>query len=276
MSGVLINQSDLKLNSSFNISFNRNKILSLGNDVDGNPIPQLISYGGYATQEDPKFLLKVGEPIGEFRGLVYEGLWQTASGSYKPGDPKYKDQNGDGNITGEDMVDLGSPQPKFTWGWNTTLEYKGFDLSLYVTSVQGNKVWNMTHWLTIAAGADVKYPVGIEALNYWTPTNTNTNVASLSSTQTTWAQSSQFLEDGSFIRLSNVTLGYTFPQKILHHKLKNARIYVSGQNLFIITKYSGIDPELSSTPGYTDISQGIDNGAYPSTRTIIFGIKVGF
>lgn len=276
LSGVLINQSDLKLNSSFNISFNRNKILSLGNDVDGNPIPQLISYGGYATQEDPKFLLKVGEPIGEFRGLVYEGLWQTASGSYKPGDPKYKDQNGDGNITGEDMVDLGSPQPKFTWGWNTTLEYKGFDLSLYVTSVQGNKVWNMTHWLTIAAGADVKYPVGIEALNYWTPTNTNTNVASLSSTQTTWAQSSQFLEDGSFIRLSNVTLGYTFPQKILHHKLKNARIYVSGQNLFIITKYSGIDPELSSTPGYTDISQGIDNGAYPSTRTIIFGIKVGF
>jgi TonB-linked SusC/RagA family outer membrane protein len=276
LSGVLIDQSDLKLNSSFNISFNRNKILNLGNDVEGNPIPQMISYGGYDTQQEPKFLLKVGEPIGEFRGLVYEGLWQTASGSFKPGDPKYKDQNADDNITGADMVDLGSSQPKFTWGWNTTLEYKGFDLSLYVTGVQGNKVWNMTHWLTIARGADVKNPVGIEALNYWTPTNTNTNVASLTSNQTTWSQSTQFLEDGSFIRLSNVTLGYTFPKKILNHKLGEARIYVSGQNLLLITKYSGIDPALSATPGNTDISQGIDNGTYPSTRTITFGIKVGF
>lgn len=276
ISGVLIDKSDLKLNTSLNMSFNRNKILSLGDKTE------IFSHGGWSTNTDPWFILKVGKPLGEFRGLVSQGLWQTNEAAEaalygkKPGDSKYMDVDGNHSIGGEDMVDLGSSQPDFIWGWNTSLEYKNFDLTLYVNGVQGNKVWNMNHWFLIAAGSDVKYPLGLETLNHWTPTNTNTTIAAYSATAGTLGQTSQFLEDGSFIRLSNVTLGYTFPKRIIGNKFSDARIYVSGQNLLLITKYSGTDPEITVTPGWTDISQGIDFGAYPATRTITVGIKVAF
>jgi hypothetical protein len=156
------------------------------------------------------------------------------------------------------------------------LEYKSFDLSVYINGVQGNDVWNYTRNLMIGMGADVKNPTSVLILDRWTPTHTNTTIPAFSATNVTYDQSSQYVENGSFIRLNNITLGYTFPKSIIQNKLSNARIYVSGQNLLVITKYSGLDPELSSTPGWTDISQGIDNGTYPATRTITFGLKVDF
>ncbi len=278
LSGVIIDNSTLKLNTSFNISVNKNKILDLGAETE------IFTDGGYSgsSYSAPPFILKVGQPLGQFRGLKFDGLWQvneaTAAAEYGlvPGDTKYVDVDNNKSYGGEDMMNIGSAQPDFIWGWNTTLEYKNFDLSVYVNGVQGNDVWNQTKWLTIGMGTDVENPTSVDILNRWTPSNTNTTVAGFSATNTTYAQSSQFVEDGSFIRLNNVTLGYTFPKSFLNNRLKDARIYASGQNLLVITNYSGIDPELSSTPNYSDVAQGIDNGTYPATRTITFGVKVAF
>lgn len=278
LSGVVIDHSDFKLNTSFNISFNRNKILDLGEETE------IFTDGGYsgASYSAPPFILKVGEPLGQFRGFIFDGLWQTNEAAQAaeygkvPGDSKYIDVDGNKSYGGEDMTKIGSAQPDFVWGWNTSLEYRNFDLSIYINGVQGNDVWNQTRWLMIGRGADIKNPTSVDILDRWTPTHTNTTVAGFSTSNTTYAQSSQFVEDGSFIRLNNVTLGYTFPKHILSNKFKDARIYMSAQNLLVITKYSGLDPELTSTPNWSDIAQGIDNGTYPATRTITFGLKVAF
>ncbi len=278
LSGVVVDNSKLKLNTSFNFSMNRNKILDLGDDEE------IFTDGGYTANSyaAPPFILKVGESLGQFRGYRFDGLWQeneadqAAEYGLVPGDSKYWDKNSNKSYDGEDMTNIGSAQPDFIWGWNTSLQYGDFDLSIYVNGVRGNDVWNQTRWLMIGMGTDVANPTSVDILDRWTPDNTETNVAGFSESNTTYAQSSLFVEDGSFIRLNNVTLGYTFPKSVLYKKLSNARIYVSAQNLFVITNYSGIDPELTSTPTWSDTAQGIDNGTYPSTRTFTFGVKVGF
>ncbi len=277
LTGVLVDDAKFKLSTSYNMSFNRNKILDLGAEEE------IFTDGGYSVSSysAPPFILKVGEPLGQFRGYKFLGLWQeneavqAAEYGLVPGDSKYLDLNDNKNYDGEDMVNIGSSQPDFIWGWNTNLSYGNFDLSVFVNGVHGNQVWNQTRWLTIGMGTDVESPTSVDILNRWTPANTNTTVPGFSATNTTYAQSSQFVEDGSFIRLNNVTLGYTFPERILNNKLSDVRMYVSAQNLFVITNYSGIDPELTSTPSWSDTAQGIDNGTYPSTRTFTFGIKVG-
>ncbi len=278
LSGVIMNRSDFRLSSNVNFSINRNKILDLGENKE------IFTDGGYsgASYAAPPFILKVGEPLGQFRGLVSLGLWKSneaaeaAEYGKVPGDSKYLDIDGNKSYGGEDMVNIGSAQPDFIWGWNTDFGYKNFDLTININGVHGNQVWNQTRWLMISMGADIKNPTSVEILNRWTPSHENTDVPGFSSSNTTYAQSSQFIEDGSFIRLSNVTLGYSFPQSILHNVLKEARIYVSAQNLFVITKYSGLDPQLTSTPIWSDVAQGIDNGTYPATRIFTFGLKVGF
>lgn len=279
LAGVIADRAKLKLNTSINLSANRNKILDLGGETE------IFTDGGYTsnTYAAPPFILKVGEPIGQFRGLVFDGLWQqheaAAAAEYGlvPGDSKYIDVDNNKSYGGEDMMHIGSSQPDFVWGWNTNLQYGNFDLSIFVNGVQGNHVWNQTRWLIIGMGTDVESPTSTDILNRWTPENTNTTVAGFSETNTTYAQSSLFVENGSFIRLNNITLGYTFPQNgLIKNKLRNARLYVSAQNLFVITKYSGIDPELSSTPNWSDVAQGIDNGTYPATRTFTLGLKIGF
>lgn len=278
LSGVVADKGDFKVNTSFNISFNRNKVLNLGDETE------IFTNGGYsgASYQAPPFILKVGEPLGQFRGYVFQGLWQTSEAAKAaeygkvPGDAKYLDVDGNKSYGGEDMKKIGSAQPDFTWGWNTTVEYKNFDLSIYVNGVQGNDVWNYTRNLMIGMGADVKNPTSVLVLDRWTPTHQNTTIPGFSKSNVTYDQSSQYVEDGSFIRLNNVTLGYTFPKGLIQNKLRDARVYVSAQNLLVITKYSGLDPELSSTPGWSDIAQGIDNGTYPATRTVTFGLKVAF
>ncbi|MGV8095373.1 MAG: TonB-dependent receptor [Mangrovibacterium sp.] len=284
ISAVILDKTDWKINSSLNFSLNRNKVLELG-DTD-----ELFVN---SPAGNSSFYLKEGEPLGQFRGYVSQGLWQeneiteAAKFGKKPGDSKYldipyKDGSvdyvngvGDYNISGEDMMLIGCAQPDFIWGWNTNIQYKNFDLTLYVNGIQGADVWDQTRCLTITSGGDVKNPVGKEVLNYWTPQNPNTEIAGFNTTNVTYAQSSQFVENGSFVRLSNVTLGYTFPKSILRNALQDVRVYVSGQNLLLLTGYKGIDPELSSTDG-SDITMGVDNGTYPATRTVTFGVRIGF
>lgn len=279
LNGLIVNHEKLKINTSLNVSLNRNKILNLGaND-------EILTNSNYpvGSGQPPLFILKVGEPLGVMRGLVYEGLWQTkevdeaAKYGKVPGDPKYEDVNNDGKIDGNDMIPIGNANPKFTWGWNTNLAFSNFDLNIFFNGVQGNNVWNLTRFLIVSTGSDVKYPTSKEILDHWTPSNTNTNIPGFSSTSATQFQSSQYMENGSFIRLANITLGYNFSSSMLRKwKMDNARIYLSAQNLFVITKYKGEDPELFNTGTSSDVAAGIDNATYPAFRTYTIGIKLGF
>ncbi|UZR95286.1 SusC/RagA family TonB-linked outer membrane protein [Chondrinema litorale] len=258
-----IDHANFKLNTSFNLSINRNKILSLGEDS--------VLYIG-------NFILKPGEPISQFYGLTYEGTWKEneadeAAEFYQvPGDPRYRDVNGDKVIGNEDMSILGSPLPDFNWGWNTSIEYKNFDLNVLINGTQGNQVWNHTRFLILGSGDAI--PTSKEILNRWTPENNQSDIPGFSATSNSRANSNQWIEDGSFIRIANVTLGYTIPETVLKNTLNRARFYISVQNLGLITNYSSYDPELSTTPLGSDTQQGIDNSTYPAVRTFTVGTKI--
>lgn len=280
INGTLIDRAGLRVSTSINASFFRNKVLNLGDDEE------IFTNGGYAdipTTLAPPFILKVGQPLGQFRGLVFEGIWQEKDAAEaalfgnKPGDSRYADLNGDHVIDGSDMTKTGSSLPKYSWGWNTTIEYRNFDLNIFINSVGGNDIWNIARWMPISQGGDVKNPTSVDIRRRWTPSNTDTDIPAFSSSNVSYAQSSKYIEDASFIRLNNLSLGYNLPSSFLNRaKITQARIYVGGQNLFVITKYKGLDPELSTTPTYTDVAQGVDNLTYPAYRTYTVGIKLVF
>jgi hypothetical protein len=137
-------------------------------------------------------------------------------------------------------------------------------------------VWDLTRYLILSSGSDIKYPTSREILNHWTPSHTNTDIPGFSKTNQMSFQSSRYIEDGSFVRLSNVTLGYNLPSSLLTKwKIIQARLYLSAQNLFIITRYKGEDPELSNTSVNNDVGAGLDNATFPLFRTYTIGISLG-
>lgn len=274
LNGVIIDKDALRLQTGFNISANRSKVLDLGGATE------IYTNGGYNVGLNP-FIVKVGEPLGQFRGYVYQGVWKTSEAAEaaklqrQPGDAHYLNVNGDGEISGPDMMRIGSAVPDFTWGWNTTLEWKDFDLNLLFNGMQGNDVWNFTRWLPMSFSTDARYATAREVLRRWTPHNENSDIPGITTSTNTLQQSSQFVEDGSFIRLSNLSLGYNLPLSFVKRmKITQGRFYVSGQNLFVITKYKGFDPELSTTPTTSDVAMGIDNSTYPAIRTFTVGIRL--
>jgi hypothetical protein len=226
-----------------------------------------------------------------YRGFVYDGVWKSNEAAEAavfnsvPGDSKYRNvtTQTDGKaevIDNNDMTVIGNSMPDFIWGWNTTAAYRNFDLSVYINGVQGNDVWNFTRHLITAHHVDVPVSTSREILNRWTPAHENTDIAAFSATNNNYRQSSQYVEDGSFLRLSNLTLGYTFDKLKRNTFIRDAKVYISSQNLFVITKYKGYDPELSITPtdGSSDADkvQGFDDACYPPVRTFIVGIKFAF
>lgn len=280
VNGIITDRPGLRISTSINASFFRNKVLNLGAEQE------IFTDGGFTdivSRMAPPFILGAGQPLGQFRGLIFEGLWQEKDAAEaalfgnKPGDSRYADLNGDHKIDGSDMTRTGSSLPKYTWGWNSTFEYGNFDLNIFINGVGGNDIWNIARWMPISQGGDVKNPTSVDIRRRWTPTNTNTDIPAFSSTNISHAQSSKFIENASFIRLNNLSLGYNLPRAVLNKvKIAQARVYVGAQNLFVITDYKGLDPELSTTPTYTDIAQGVDNLTYPAYRTYTVGIKVVF
>lgn len=274
LNGVVIDKARLQLQTGFNISANRSKVLDLGG------AQEIYTNGGYAVGTNA-FIVKVGEPLGQFRGYRYLGVYKSheaadaAKMGRQPGDAHYLDVNGDAQITGPDMVNIGSGLPDFSWGWNTTLEWNDFDLNVLINGMQGNDVWNYTRWLPMSFGTDARYATAREIMDRWTPKNENSDIPGITRTMNTFQQSSQFVEDGSFVRLSNLSLGYNLPAALTQRmKISQARFYLSGQNLFVITKYSGFDPELSTTPLNTDVAIGLDNSTYPAIRTFTVGLRL--
>ncbi|QRR03851.1 TonB-dependent receptor [Dyadobacter sandarakinus] len=228
-----------------------------------------------------------GMPLYSFYGLQIDGIYQNQGevdagpkypGYAAVGKYKYHDTDGDGTITDSDRKFLGNPHPDFTYGINLNIGYKGFDLSAFLQGVQGNQILNMVkRWVDFNNQAGNR---SMRMLNEsWTPQNPDAILPILDANDSRSQQpSSYFIEDGSYLRLKNLTIGYTIPNSALSKiGLTNARIYFQAQNLFTFTKYEGIDPEVTSvgsTPGSTVL--GVDQGNYPNSKMYQLGINFGF
>ena len=241
----------------------------------------------------------IGEQVGEFYGYKSLGIFQTQAqidalnvkapgGIYyraatKPGDRYFADINGDGVVNANDRISLGSPQPKFFGGLNLDANYKSWDVNLYFYGVFGNKLLNYIE--SDLESFQKRGSEGVENVsvkyfeNHWTPTNpSNTYARALANDDNTLnnVPSSAWIENGSFVKLKNLTIGYTLPTRIAtKFNLSKLRAYISTQNLFTITKYTGLDPEIGIQNG-NPIFNGVDNGTYPSSKFFTFGLNVTF
>ena len=318
---------EFEWDSNLQFSINRNKLLSLS----GTKNAQLLGYGQWS---DVVCASEIGSSLYNFYGYVVEGVYESledienspkaekypANGVFNRsntvwvGDLKFKDISGpdgvpDGKIDANDRTNIGSPLPKFTFGWNNTFRYKGFDLNIFLNGSYGNKVMNYT-LLTGGSGGigtmksmwvnqnktaiqnraqlapidpDKVYADG----SNWYDDITNVKVANsgtktprptLSDPNDNDRISTRWVEDGSYLRIKNLSLGYTFPKKwVSKARIENLRIYANIQNLYTFTKYTGYDPEIgASTQDSSGLTYGVDNGRYPSPTTYSFGLNITF
>ncbi|MBK8391397.1 MAG: TonB-dependent receptor [Saprospiraceae bacterium] len=224
---------------------------------------------------EPATKTEVGLPIGSFYGFKTDGIFQSTEeianspklGNEKPGDIKYVDTNGDGILDGDDRVNLGSPIPTLTYGFNASFDWKGLDLNIDFFGVSGNKVFNEKE--TSRFGV---YNWEQRVANAWTPEQPSDNEPRVTNGGHNYRVSDRFIEDGSFIRLRNVSLGYTIPASITQKiKITNLRFYISGTNLWTKQKFSGYTPEFPN--GSNSFNVGFDGGTYPLAKSIQFGVN---
>jgi TonB-linked SusC/RagA family outer membrane protein len=227
----------------------------------------------------------VGQPLSSFFGYQVEGLFSsqedvnnhaTQPGA-APGRFKFADINGDGAITPDDRTFLGSPVPKFSGGLNFTIGYKNFDLAAYFYGTAGNKIWAQWRWFTDFFQTFEGAAISNRLLDAWTPNNLGATIPVVEKTanfSTSNVANSYYVEDGSYLRLQNLTLGYTLPNEILQRwKIERLRVFGSANNLLTITGYDGLDPMVG---GNADVAQGIDVGNYPVTRGYTMGLNLSF
>lgn len=277
-------EGELKWYASTNLSFVTNQVTRLADGVSNIEAGGNADFGSYNITNTA-----VGHPIQAFYGWEVEGIFQSAADVTKhakqnagtaPGDLMFKDQNGDGVIDLNDRKFLGSFIPKVTYAFNLGGSYKNFDASLFFQGVQGNKVFNATRVIT--EGMVRFFNAGTEVLDAWTPTHTNTSIprAVSSDPNENARPSTRFLEDGSFMRLKNIMVGYTVPVKslttITKGTVKSFRIYVSAQNILTFTKYKGYDPEVGNRTPSSSLTNGIDFAVYPQPKSFQAGIQANF
>jgi TonB-linked SusC/RagA family outer membrane protein len=278
-------------NTNLTVSTNKNKVLDLG---DVQEIDFVTTNGGYDIASG--FMqLRVGESFGDMYGYGFEGIWKTSQAAEAakygqiPGTIHWTDANTDGKINSDDVIKIGHSQPKFTFGWNNSFNYGNFDLTIFIQGSKGNQVFNLGR---------IRYESQYQGtssrlLNSWTPTNENTDLPGYIK-ESTWnayppdslvstvslggdAQRSQrWVEDASYIRVKNISLGYTIPSVLLEKVgIRVLKVYVSATNLITFTNYSGYDPEVSSYNS-NDAMIGVDQGTYPTAKTINFGLNLTF
>jgi TonB-linked SusC/RagA family outer membrane protein len=275
INSVNVKSENFTWTSNFNISFLKNKILKLGDANDDIFLsPSFLS----------NFLLaRVGDPAGEFWGYKVLGTWGTAEAAQAakygllPGDLKIWDKNGDGKITADDKTVLGKSTPDGYGTFTNNFQYKQFDLGIELQFDYGNQIMNLTkHSGQDRTGQANSYAT---VLNAWTPENQNTNIAEDRPAYVRYQTEiySTKVENGSFIRGKAITLGYTFAANTLSKlKMSRLRIYGQVQNAFLITKYSGYDPETSTYNGNSNFTQGIQFYDYPKPRTFLLGVNASF
>ncbi|WP_239455762.1 SusC/RagA family TonB-linked outer membrane protein [Flavobacterium ginsenosidimutans] len=265
--------NELSFNASVNFTKVNNKLVSLGNGQNEN-------YSGNTVT-------RAGMPVGMWYVLETDGLFQNQQeiDNYKnadgkvimpnavPGDIRFKDNNGDGQITNEDKAVVGSPWPEFEMGLNAGAEYKGFDFSMNWIASHGATVYDGFRSVVDRFDDNSNYRKGIQP---WTPENPNTDFPRITkgSTLNSRGDSDRFLENGDFIRLKYIGFGYNIPQSVLDKSgITRARLTLSAQNVITITKYKGLDPEFSNGNIF---ERGVDNGAFPNLQTYSFGVEFSF
>jgi len=286
---------DLRWDVTANATFIDNEVKALAPGLANLPAgADAGDYGGWdVTNTEP------GHSIQYFWGFIVDGIFQSkaevdaspaqvnpaAGQAYNPtlhtspGDLKFRDLNKDGKIDANDRTKLGSYLPKVSYGFNISLDYKGFDFGAFFQGVQGNSIYNDTRVIT--EGMIRFFNAGTQVLNAWTPTNTNTNIprAITGDPNGNARTSTRFLEDGSYLRLKTVSLGYNISSAKLQSWTKGTvsslRIYVSGQNLLTFTNYSGYDPEVGNRTG-NSLTNSIDWAIYPQPKAVQVGIQVNF
>ncbi|MEJ7692651.1 TonB-dependent receptor [Daejeonella sp.] len=263
----------LKWNTRANISFNRNKVIALGGAAG-----DFIEAGNSRTI--------VGQPLGRFYMRVTQGIFNTQQeinahavqdNNPRPGDRKFKDVNGDGVVNNNDLDFVGDPNPEFNFGISNTLSFKAFDLSITANGVSGNDIF-----YNYAVGANLNGNLnqdGVIRGRWMSPQNPGTgNIprAIFGFGTLTDVASDFYMLDGSYLRISNITLGYAVPAKLAGKiGAGSARFFVSGQNLLTLTKYPGYDPELGAGGG-NPLNNGVDAGLYPMSRLLSMGLNISF
>lgn len=260
-------------------SFNKNKVIAMGSESGSIK-------GGSTNQNITTSETKAGYPIGGYWLISTAGYFnsQEEVDAYakdgkkiqpaaEPGDIKFVDANNDGVIN-DDRVFQGSPFPDFTFALNGNMRYKNFDLSIGLQGVLGNKIYNATRQTLedVTKGSNFL----ASCLDYWTPENKNASHPRLTwddPNRNTRAESDRYLENGSYLRLRSVQLGYTFPQTWFKGAIQHARVYINAENLFTITSYSGYSPDVNADNANY---RGFDNFIYPTNRTFMLGLNVTF
>jgi TonB-linked SusC/RagA family outer membrane protein len=287
LDAIAVEKSDLTWDLGFNFTKNTNKITSLGSadvigeDTDPSYFLPRTTFSGAA----PVGYVTIGEPIGVFYGYKTDGLYRTqeeANQSTKsntlPGDLRYVDVDGNGEINADDRTIIGSPHPDFIYGFNTTVKYKNLSLRLFLQGQSGGVVWNGMRRFNngITRGANVL----AERADYWTPSNTaavwpvpRENRSPSRGGGGNMGESDFFLEDASYLRMREITLTYDLPEDILG--VLNGQVYVTAQNLFTITDYLGYNPDTNARANVRG-SYGYDISSYPLARTFLLGVKLNF
>ena len=275
--GVLIDKKNLKWNVNANIAHNKNEVTNLGNAEYLIPSFKEVPIIGHINP----LIVKVGEPLGTFYGYRFKGIIQSdedlsqlpsqSISSVEPGNPKFEDVNGDGMVNEQDRVVLGNIQPKFTYGFNTKVAYKNWDIFVSLSGSYGNKLFNALAF-RLARGSYSYNPLA-KVVDRWTTTNPSNSIQKASSSSSSYIDD-RFVEDASYLKFRNIQLGYTLSVPQIT-KDASLRIYVSLQNFFTITNYSGYDPEAnrSGKDETSALYQGVDYGAYPTAKTVLIGIN---
>lgn len=282
-----ISNKNFNWTTAFNISFNRNKVLELARNEES--LVSIISYSN-------SYIARLGQPMGMLYGYVYEGTYKyddfdlMPNGSYvlkahlpdngtartgiRPGDIRFRDMNGDGKINDDDATVIGSGIPKHYGGLTNRFQYKNFDLNIFFSWKYGNDIFFADKATFLRGRNELNNNRFAEYANRWTPQNPTSDIPRVGG----WGAgdySTFEVEDGSFLRLSTLQLGYNLPSSLTKKlSLKKARIYVSGQNLWIWTNYSGYDPEVSTKN--TALTPGYDSSAYPKSRLYSLGVNISF
>lgn len=277
--------------TNFNISFIKNTLKGLASGVES-----MYARSGFDSNFTAyDYIATVGQSLGLIYGYEFDGVYQSSEfyttpdnklilkegitnnaqyGTVKPGVVKYKDQDGDGIITTNDRTVIGNAIPKWYGGITNTFNYKGIDLSFMFQFNYGNDIYNATRLYATQSRSGRRNMLA-EVADRWSPTNASNKVPSQDGYIVNDVYS-RFIEDGSFLRLKNITLGYTLPHKLARRlHASKLRLYATGQNLFCISGYSGYDPEVNSA-GNNPMTPGLDWGAYPKSRVFTFGIDLQF
>jgi TonB-linked SusC/RagA family outer membrane protein len=272
-----------KINLNTSVSFTTSKNEVTATNDDGTA--KILGGSYFNGQSQNVTVFEKGHSPGYFYGYKTAGLfqnaaeiasWATQDGA-QPGDIKFVDVNKDGKITALDKTEIGNPYPKFTIGWNLNLDYKGIDLVVFTYASIGNDIY-------MAFERNANYTNKFRSvLSRWTGENTTNSAKSprysFTDDNSNIRVSDRYVEDGSFVKIKNIQLGYTFSQATIHNLFKKVRVYAQVKNAFTFTKYSGYDPEISSNGAkdtYGILETGIDRGAYPQARTYSLGLDIKF